>query len=191
MEAAFAWALNFSSLCSDFLECCSKAVHLSLTVAHCFQCPFQSRNSVFGGDHSGIRILERPWSWGWLTCTQPRLNRFQNERRSSCAANASGWSACHFALIHSLGSLADDQPELGFTRRRPQTPQRRTHKAHPTRTLREAITPVASAPTTGTNSASIANSCQRLHQGSRRLNLYGHSLSFIHHFVAVFPPVDV
>ena len=40
---------------------------------------------------------------------------------------------------NSQGGLANDQPELGFTRRRPQTPQRRTHKAHHTRPLREAI----------------------------------------------------
>ena len=39
----------------------------------------------------------------------------------------------------SLGGLADDQPELGFARWRPQTLRRSTHKAHPARALREAI----------------------------------------------------
>ena len=55
--------------------------------------------------------------------TPPRLARHQDERRSSCAANASGSSAYCFTHI-SQGGLANDQPER--THRRPQTPQRST-----------------------------------------------------------------
>ena len=113
----------------------------------------------------------RPGPWTPQATTPPVLARHQDERRYSCAANASGSSACHFALIRSLGSLANDQPER--THRRPQTPQRSTHKVHPTRTLREAIkhAPGRRCSHNGNQhffSHSIANSCQRLHQGSRR-----------------------
>ena len=135
-------ALNFSSLCSGFLECCSKAIHLCLAVAHCFQSPFQSRNSVFvwrrplwNSDLGKASTLKS--STLVLRCAPPVLARHQDERRSSCAANASGSSACHFTLIHSLGSLPDDQPEAHIGGLK--LPQRSTHKVHPTRTLREAI----------------------------------------------------
>ena len=84
--------------------------------------------------------------------TPPRLARHQDERRSSCAANASGSSAYHFTHT-SQGGLGTDQPER--THRRPQTPQRSSHKVPPTRALPEAINtpPSRRCPPAGTNTS--------------------------------------
>ena len=93
----------------------------------------------------------------------------------------------------SLDSLADDQPELGFTRRRPQTPRRSTHKAHPTRALREAPTrfPYRGAPFAGTNTSS-ATASRRVATSFLSASTSGkstaststvRSLSFLHHIV--------
>ena len=73
--------------------------------------------------------------WTSQATTPPVLARHQDERRlrGKCVMIISTPLRPHLPL----GGLADDQPEQ--THRIPQTPQRSTHKAPPTRTLPEAI----------------------------------------------------
>ena len=120
----------------------------SRVIMNCSNCKGHGRQACpsLYGPAPGARL---PSDTTRQVTTPPRLARHQD---SSCAANASGSSA-YFTHI-SQGGLANDQPER--TRRRPQTPQRSTHKAPPTRALPEAINtpPGRRCSTAGTNTSS-------------------------------------
>ena len=125
---------------------------------NCSNCKGRGRQacpSLYGLRSRGSSPI-RPWTP--QATTPPRLARHQDERRSSCAANASGSSAYHFTHI-SQGGLANDQPER--THKRPQTPQRSTARgaSYPSSAGSDQhATPSEVLLTAGTNTSSATAS---------------------------------